>query len=181
MPASSAARNYNAQPRYVKSVQYDLSRFEVPDHSTRLQKRDRLRVVTTPWSRRVFGSRAAVVKLVAGIMVLVSLVFFSLYSRATLATINEDINVKTQELSTLAGEYTRLQTELESQISLKNIEEYATANLGMMKIDQTQVHYLNAEDSDSVTLYNTSGENSLASKISRWISEFLVITGLNIK
>jgi hypothetical protein len=89
--------------------------------------------------------------------------------------------MKTEELSTLSGEYTRLQTELEGKISLKNIEEYATANLGMMKIDTAQVRYLNLEETESVTLYNTSNENSVAAQVKGLLSELLRITGLNLK
>ena len=68
-----------------------------------------------------------------------------------------------------------------SKISLKNIEEYATANLGMMKIDQAQIQYLNVDEGDSVTLYNTAGDNSLMAKLQGWLSEIMVIIGLNIK
>lgn len=181
MPSSSAARDYRSGQGYQKSVAYDLSHFEVPEHSGELRRRERLRVVTTPLSQRLFGSRAALAKAVAALALLISLISFSLYSRAVLASINEDINAKTSELNTLNSEYTRLQTELESKISLRNIEEYATANLGMMKIDQSQVQYLNTGEAETVTLYNTSKENTLSAKIKRWISEFMVITGLNIK
>ena len=188
MPASSAARDIyrnnrtsSAQRRYNPSTEYDLSRFETPDHAEALKRRERLRVVTTPMLQRMFGTRAAIAKFVLCVGMLVALFSVSLYSRAVLATINEDINAKTAELSTLTGEYTRLQTELESKISLKNIEEYATANLGMMKIDSTQVQYLNAEETESVTLYSTAGENTLPAKIGRFLSELAGIFGLNIK
>ena len=181
MPASSAARDYNSTHRqYKKSVEYDLSHFDTSEHSP-LEKRERIRVVTTTPLQRLFGSREAIVKFAACISVLVLMFSFSLYSRAVLATINEDINMKTEELSTLSGEYTRLQTELEGKISLKNIEEYATANLGMMKIDTAQVRYLNLEETESVTLYNTSNENSVAAQVKGLLSELLRITGLNLK
>ena len=181
MPASSAARDFGTHRQYKKSVEYDLSRFDTTDHASALEKRERLRVVTTTPLQRLFGSRAAVVKFAVCISALIALFSFSLYSRAVLATINEDINMKTAELSTLSGEYTRLQTELEGKISLKNIEEYATANLGMMKIDTAQVQYLNLEETETVTIYNTTGENSVAEQVKGFVSELLSITGLNLK
>jgi len=181
VPASSAARDFGTNRQYKKSVEYDLSRFDTSEQSSVLEKRERLRVVTTTPLQRLFGSREAIVKFAACISALILMFSFSLYSRAVLATINEDINMKTEELSTLSGEYTRLQTELEGKISLKNIEEYATANLGMMKVDTTQVQYLNLDETESVTLYNTSSENSVSEQIKRAISELLSITGLNLK
>ena len=181
MPTSSAAWDYSARTGYQKSVQYDLSHFEVPEHASQQRRQQQLRVVVTPMSQRLLSSRALVVKVVVGVVLLVMLMTSTLYSRAVLTTINENINVKTEELNTLNGEYARLQTELESKISLKNIEEYATANLGMMKIDQAQIQYLNVDEGDSVTLYNTAGDNSLMAKLQGWLSEIMVIIGLNIK
>ena len=181
MATSSAARDYSARTGYQKSVQYDLSHFEVPEHASQQRRQQQLRVVVTPMSQRLLSSRALVVKVVVGVVLLVMLMTSTLYSRAVLTTINENINVKTEELNTLNGEYARLQTELESKISLKNIEEYATANLGMMKIDQAQIQYLNVDEGDSVTLYNTAGDNSLMAKLQGWLSEIMVIIGLNIK
>ena len=51
----------------------------------------------------------------------------------------------------------------------------------MMKIDQAQIQYLNVDEGDSVTLYNTAGDNSLMAKLQGWLSEIMVIIGLNIK
>ena len=172
MPISSAARDYSrrlqdSRAHQVPKAQYDFSRFEAPSGEQRKNgktKPNALRVVET--STRKWLANIAVMALI-----IVPLAVLMLYSQAVLATINEDIGVKNEELNTLTGEYTRLQTELEAKISLKNIEEYATTTLGMSKVGQDQVQYVNVEQGESVTLYSSSGESSLMERFRRWISK----------
>lgn len=53
-----------------------------------------------------------------------------MYSRAQLNELGAKVNSATKELEILKSENIRLQTELEEKISLKNVEEYATVELG---------------------------------------------------
>lgn len=176
MPVSSSAKDYSSRS---KSTQYDFSRFEPAKQSaTNANKKTNpspphsLRVVETPARQRQMAQRRSLaVHIVLSAVLLVGLILAILYSRAILATINENIGVKTELLNTLNGEYTRLQTELDAKISLRNIEEYASANLGMSKVDQGQVQYINVEQGESVTLYRSSGENSLFDKVRQWFSK----------
>ncbi len=169
MPITSSAEEYK-QPK----PQYDFSRFDTSEPGRKKKKHSDLRVVTTPArQRRVVQMRKFAARMVASVVLLVGLTLAMLYSRAVLATVNEDIGVKTSELNTLNSEYTRLQTELDAKISLRNIEEYASANLGMAKVEQGQVQYVNIEQGESVTLYNTSGENNIFQRVKQWFSEII--------
>ena len=156
MPISSAARDYSrrlqdSRAHQVPKAQYDFSRFEAPSGEKRKNEKNNpnaLRVVET--SARELRNAS---------------------TRKWLANIAVMALIKNEELNTLTGEYTRLQTELEAKISLKNIEEYATTTLGMSKVGQDQVQYVNVEQGESVTLYSSSGESSLMERFRRWISK----------
>ena len=181
MPASSSAKDYSRKDysSRSKSAQYDFSRFETskqaaasPKHKPVPEKEQPFRVVVTPARQRQMAQRRALaVHLVLSVILLTGLTVAMLYSRAILATVNEAISVKTAELNTLNGEYTRLQTELDAKISLRNIEEYASTNLGMSKVEQDQVQYVNVEQGESVTLYRSTGENSLVERVRQWFSK----------
>jgi len=181
LPASSSAKDYSSRS---KSAQYDFSRFEPAKQSSANPKQksnpsrkaqsqtQTLRVVITPArQRRMAENRAFAVHAVLSIIFLVGLAALMLYSRAILAAVNEDIGTQTELLSSLNGEYTRLQTELDAKISLRNIEEYASTNLGMSKVEQDQVQYVNVEQGESVTLYHSTGENSFVERLRQWFSE----------
>ena len=180
MPISSAARDYSrrlqdSRAHQVPKAQYDFSRFEAPSGDRRKgekAKTGNLRVVeTSARELRNASARKWFANITVMALIVVPLAVLMLYSQAVLATINEDIGVKNDELNTLTGEYTRLQTELEAKISLKNIEEYAATTLGMTKVGQDQVQYVNVEQGESVTLYSSSGESSLTERFRRWISK----------
>ena len=73
-------------------------------------------------------------------------------SRDTSAQITATANEYTQ----LQSEYTMLSTQLESRGSLRSLEEYATTQLGMSKLDQDQVVYLDGREFKSTWLGNKS-------------------------
>ena len=56
------------------------------------------------------------------------------------------------ELTYVEAENVRLQTELESKISAKNVEDYAENVLGMKKIDSSQIKYIEIQTDDVVSI-----------------------------
>lgn len=170
MPMSSSAEEYT-RPK----PQYDFARFDTaPAKKKKNQAAQRLKVVATPArQRRAAQMQKLAVNAAVSLILLVGLSLVMLYSQAVLATVNENISAKTEVLNTLNGEYTRLQTELEGKISLRNIEEYAAANLGMSKVEQGQVQYVNVEQGESVTLYNASKESNVFEQFQKWVSKIV--------
>ncbi len=57
-----------------------------------------------------------------------------------------------QKLSVQEAENARLQSELESKLSAKNIEDYAENVLGMQKIDSSQIKYIKISTGDVVNI-----------------------------
>lgn len=56
------------------------------------------------------------------------------------------------ELGLVETENIRLQSELESKMSAKNVEEYAENVLGMQKIDSSQIKYIKIQTGDVVNI-----------------------------
>lgn len=156
---------------YHQSEAYDLSLFE--ERAPKVQQKEQrqtLRVITTKQSQKTGVRRAAATKIVCCVLLFVAWVTCSLYARAQLNQLNEDILAQTTLLNTLQGENTRLQTELEGKISLRDIELYASINLGMSQIDQEQITYLTQNQGDRVEVYGTvSSETSLLGRVFLWL------------
>ena len=56
------------------------------------------------------------------------------------------------ELSLVEAENVRLQSELDSRMSAKNVEDYAENVLGMQKIDSSQIKYIKIQTGDVVNI-----------------------------
>ena len=75
------------------------------------------------------------------------LVIYSLDKRNTMYN---KVSAKNHELSLVEADNVRLQSELESSISAKNVEDYAKNVLKMQKIDSSQITYIKVQQGDVV-------------------------------
>ena len=67
-------------------------------------------------------------------------------------TLYNTVAEKQEELSHYEAENVRLQSELESRASAKNVEDYAENELGMQKIDSSQIRYIRIQTDDVVNI-----------------------------
>ena len=81
--------------------------------------------------------------------IVLGLVIYSLDKRNTMYNRVAD---KNHELSLVEADNVRLQSELESKVSAKNVEDYAKNVLSMQKIDSSQIKYIKTQDSDEVKI-----------------------------
>ncbi len=93
-------------------------------------------------------------------------VIFSLDKRNTVY--NQVAELK-NELKLAEAENARLQTELDSQMSAKNVEDYAENVLGMKKIDPSQIEYVKTRIGDVVSI--PEKEDSLLTRIKKFFDE----------
>ena len=56
-------------------------------------------------------------------------------------------------------------SSLESKVSLRNVEEYATQKLGMAPLDKSQITYINLNEGDRVELTSESPRQTIADRI----------------
>ena len=79
----------------------------------------------------------------------VVLIMISLFLRVQLTELTEQINQDTRKLEVLEGEELRERSQLEEKMSAHNIEEQA-AKLGMGKVQDYQVEYINIQRKDNI-------------------------------
>ncbi len=91
-----------------------------------------------------------------------TIIFFSVLAAIMLGSVIYSLNrsntafnrvaKKNQELNAIEAENVRLQSELESRVSAKNIEDYAENTLHMRKIDSSQIKYIRIQQDDVVNI-----------------------------
>lgn len=104
------------------------------------QEEQQPKIVRVPKAKPV--KQTSPFKVLLGMMVVLFMASSIMYSRAQLTELSAQVADTTKVLEELQSENVRLTTELEKRISLKNVEEYAAAELGLEKLDPAQVEYV---------------------------------------
>lgn len=90
------------------------------------------------------------------------------YNYMILTQLTDEASQKTQKLEDLKSEYTYLQTKEENMYTLSDIEEYAQQKLNMIKMDSSQVEYIELSNPDQIEVSGSSkGITSTVSLIAK--------------
>ena len=81
-------------------------------------------------------------------------------------TVYNKVAAKNNELTLMEAENVRLQSELESRMTAKNVEDYAENVLGMQKIDSSLIEYIKIQTDDVVSI--PESEESIGTKIKKF-------------
>lgn len=150
------------QTRFMNgSAAYNFEKF----NSKSQVKKPRLVIAKPSKKARARARMGATIKFLATVAVLAGVVIFMLYSRALLTELNAQISRQNAMLDEYKSESTRLSAELESKISLRNVEDYATQTLGMYAMDKGQVSYVNLCEGDKIELTNQSPKMTILDHI----------------
>ena len=79
-----------------------------------------------------------------------------LFNQIAITELTNDVSKKTNELAQLENEYRMLSAELESSVALSNIETVISRDLGMAKLSDDQITYINLSNGDTKTLPDES-------------------------
>ncbi len=157
--ANNAARDY-AQPdrlltdeeRYLLSQQRYISGNTAP----KLQPQKKL--VKQPFNKpqiimkRTFAKKGSAPKtFLAGLSALL-LLSCVIYGNVQTTEIYNQISMASKEYDVAQNENARMQSELESKMAIKNVEEYAEQVLGLQKLDQSQIEYIQIQTNDVVEI-----------------------------
>lgn len=144
MPQSNLARQSDA----ARKTSYDLERFEQQAPViTRLPKKEH---IIHP------------MKILFAATAIVAMISVMLYGRVQIAELGQQINSTSTRLAELNSEKVRMETELESLMSLKSVEEVSVGEYGMVKPDASQVTYLQVQQNRVETI---EAEETLLDKI----------------
>ncbi len=108
------------------------------------------------------GSVFSIVLVSALAVVMLGTVIYSFDRRNTMYNKVSSLN---SELNFAEAENVRLQSELDSKMSAKNVEDYAENVLGMKKIDSSQIQYIEIQTDDVVNI--PEQDESLLAKLKR--------------
>lgn len=147
------------------SAAYDLRLFQTgsrrkkPTLSVKKQSRDALA------KERARARVAVILRVLLLVTIVASVVVSTLVSRVQLTELSTQINQKQKLLNDTLTENIRLEAEVESKLSARNVEEYATQKLGMATLDKSQITYVKLNAGDEVEVTGVSPEPGLAEKV----------------
>lgn len=78
----------------------------------------------------------------------------AIFSRVQLDEINREINAVESQMKIAESDSIRINNELNSIISINNVEDYAINQLGMVKVQEHQVVYVDLSAEDHVAMAN---------------------------
>ncbi|MCD7890893.1 MAG: hypothetical protein LUG26_03735 [Ruminococcus sp.] len=76
----------------------------------------------------------------------------AIYSLDKRNTVYNKVSDMNNALTLAEAENVRLQSEFESKVTVKNVEDYAENVLGMQKIDSSQIEYIKIQTDDVVNI-----------------------------
>lgn len=149
-----------------QNVAYDLSIYE-----TLLEPKAQKPEVKTQAKTIKLKNRTALktVLNILSIAVIVSLITGVIYTNAAITQTTNDIAKVQSEITHLESEKAYLEFTLESRMSLNEIESYAVNVLGMVKMDPSQVEYVEIESENKVEF----SEEKLSDKIEEAVEPVL--------
>lgn len=109
--------------------------------------------------------------------VFIALISTLIYSKVMLTEVNDRILAEQSALAELRGEETRLSLELESKTSFGTIEEYATEYLGLTKVTQSQIEYIDLSDGNKVEALGSSTISAFFDKLRGFFTGFVEYIG----
>ena len=101
-------------------------------------------------------------KILSVAVLLIAMLATLLYGRLKADELDREISSLNTQLEAAQSENVRLNMEIESVISLKNVEDYAQSQLGMVKMEANQIEYIDLSGDDVVTL---SGDKTVHKKV----------------
>lgn len=88
-------------------------------------------------------------------VVVTILLFMLIYGKVQVSALYTQISDEKAVVEILQSENVRMQTEIEANMSLKNVENYAEDVLGLKKLDKSQITYIQIQNEDMVEVVET--------------------------
>lgn len=165
---------------YNTNLAYDLSRFDVQEqekhNARRREEQEKAKQEIRMNSRSVSRSGSRVKVILAASVAFAALCIVNI--QYTAADDWSRMVTEQQELLTAAQEENSLlQSRLDSKVNISYIEEFATAELGMAKVTNSQIQYLSV-NTEALIEVETDGDDSLFGGVSSWFGDMMEYIGL---
>lgn len=139
-----------------------------PNPAPRTRKARRPRVIQKSQKQlraEARRSRAAAVRIVAIAVTLFLVLGFQIYSQVQVDELDQQLNAIHQQISVIESDNTRRNMELNANVSLEKVDQYAKNELGMVKISDYQVNYVKLSEDDAVEVSGGKTHNDVARKL----------------
>ncbi len=155
---SRNAYTYDSYNRNAKVIAYNGS--AAPKMKPAPQRKPRLEVVqkTRQTAAQVRQQTAAdtrkAIKVMCVSIAILMFMALAIYSRVQLDEVNREISAVEKKMELAESDTVRINNELNSIISINNVENYAANQLGMVKVQDYQVVYVDLSADDYVAKAN---------------------------
>lgn len=124
------------------NLAYDLSRYEYqPKKAEPVIK-----------AKKIVKPSASTPKTIATILVGGVMMCCVLYSKLDVSRIQKEITAQTKAVELLRSENVRMQSAIEEKTSLRNVENFAENQLGLKKLDKSQMEYVELQTENIVEI-----------------------------
>ena len=110
-------------------------------------------------------SRAAAIKIMSVALVCFTLIVFQIYSKVRVDELDRQLASVNKEISVIQSDNTRLNMELDADVSLDKVDDYARNVLGMVKAQDYQVNYVKTAGQDNVEVSGGKQHRTLFERI----------------
>ncbi len=141
-------------PMEADNLAYDLSLFEERKKKSEPKAKENEEKVSKAVRR---GNTVLALKIVSAVLLVGFTVGLMLYYNAQLYELNDTISGLNETLIAAQAEEVRLNVSLDQKVSMENIEEYITEDLGMVKQEKYQMHYINLSEGDKIVVAEEEG------------------------
>ncbi len=164
---------------YNTNLAYDLSRFDVSEqekHNARREEQEKAKQEIRMNSRSVSRSGSRVKVILAAGAVFAALCIVNIQNTAA-GDWSRKVTEQQELLAAAQEENSLLQSRLDSKVNIGYIEEFATAELGMTKVTNSQVQYLSV-NTEALIEVEADDDGSLLSGVSSWFGDMMEYIGL---
>lgn len=146
------------------SLAYDLSLFEErQERATR-----EIRVIKNNAPKRLFGLSPLAV--VCAAIVVVAVIGLFIYNNVMLMELNAQMNTVTAQLQEAEKQSEVLSATLEAKMSVGAVQMAAEDDLGLVKMDKSQIHYVNLAPDDVVEVAQSDlAKDGILAKIKEYM------------
>ncbi len=149
------AYNYNRNEKIVSFNGSAAPKVKpVPQKRPELQLVEKTRMTARQVQQQTAAETRKTIKVMCIAMAILLFMALAIYSRVKLDEINREISSVEKKIELAQSDAVKLNNELNAIVSINNVEEYATNELGMTKVQDYQVYYIDMSSDDRVAVVN---------------------------
>jgi hypothetical protein len=140
--------HHNVDTQHSRDYRYyePMYKAQPPERNTGSEPRPNITMKKAPPRR---GSASKVFLIALSVF---SICFFVISGKVETSKMYRQISSANKNLESVQSENVRLESELESKMTLKNVEEYAEQVLGLQKLNNSQIMYVETQTDDVVEI-----------------------------